>query len=589
MCSKVAVRGLQSETRRRQTNHNTTKHTAPRPGNLDTIDVAGSLDLNLIRQWCSELQDTHTWLYTLRLALSDNADSFMGFTEGPFRSVHRPALEFEPNLRQLVVQGVLRALTNNECRRGTPAGYFEVPKTDDLTRAIFDARPANDLFGEPPEINLPYFPAYLEALALFRAVYCASLDLRHWFFQIMLPECLRKHFMIRSMAGTTYIPMVWPMGFKWSPFIAQAIAWLLVIVSLRRTSLVFNLEQRDNTQMPSSISVTHKGVSGRILLFYDNILIVTEGEELFVVIAQAITETFKEARAVFKTDANPKHTAPMQSMTRNETSYLGAHLLWTEEAGLQARALEQTLHKWKVCTPLNTRRQIAQHLGQIIWWYSITCRPLYRIREVVHITTLVGGGDSDWDENFTLTDTQRDAIGQARTTALLNEWVTIQKPPTEWLTAASDASDTGIGGVYVMQDGTVEAFARPLPLQLKDQIIYIREIVAAVLTVEVYTSLTGPSNLLLAVDNAPAYFALSKGYSFAPGAQHLIDIINRRREAGLRVKFAWVPSELNPADMPSRGKLLNDPMAIEHESVTKGLPYVKGLDWAKTYEPHRAQ
>jgi hypothetical protein len=110
-----------------------------------------------------------------------------------------------------------------------------------LARIILDARLANAVCIPPPRARLP---ALLEELALplAHADVFAHLDLRHWFYQFALRDGgeLARLFCVRTRAAgptqpTTRQHMAMrrlPMGWSWSPAIAQEVALALLALAV---------------------------------------------------------------------------------------------------------------------------------------------------------------------------------------------------------------------------------------------------------------------------------------------------------------------------------------------------------------------
>lgn len=70
------------------------------------------------------------------------------------------------------------------------------------------------------------------------------------------------------------------------------------------------------------------------------------------------------------------------------------------------------------------------------------------------------------------------------------------------------------------------------------------------------------ADALFAVDNQPLFFAVIKGRSNNPKMHEAATVFARMRQRNLRPTVAWVPSDDNPADLPTRPNLL--PAHITH-------------------------
>ena len=103
----------------------------------------------------------------------------------------------------------------------------EVVKT--MGRMILACHRVNKEFEKPPRVHLPTMEALFGMMEEFEDMYCTSLDFRHFFDQIPLPGTVTtdspaSFFSVEDENGEIYELQVLPMGFSWSPWIAQNIA-----------------------------------------------------------------------------------------------------------------------------------------------------------------------------------------------------------------------------------------------------------------------------------------------------------------------------------------------------------------------------
>lgn len=143
------------------------------------------------------------------------------------------------------------------------ARYFAVLKEPlpPSARAIFDARTFNEWCKPPPSFHLVYPEMVLRLLSKFgtRKVMFYSADLVNMYYQIKIGNHLGTH-MALMLDGTTYLPLVLPMGWSWSCYIAQALTFGLILkeypgdedlgipreILLKKTPPAF-VEMRDGT------------------------------------------------------------------------------------------------------------------------------------------------------------------------------------------------------------------------------------------------------------------------------------------------------------------------------------------------------
>ena len=122
-------------------------------------------------------------------------------------------------------------------------------------RTIFHTKGINLGVSHAPPVNLSSFP---EWLAEFKdAEYLWTTDMRHFFHQFGLVEDIRKYFTVLCR-GNRFRCACLPMGWTWSPFIAQSLAWWLAVGD----------ESFEWRELPRVY--THRGV--KIIIWYDNLL-----------------------------------------------------------------------------------------------------------------------------------------------------------------------------------------------------------------------------------------------------------------------------------------------------------------------------
>jgi hypothetical protein len=89
-------------------------------------------------------------------------------------------------------------------------GVFAVEKDGDKQRLIIDARPANNVFIDPPKVSLPT-PDLLSQLVVpsSRPFYVAKVDLDNFYHRLTLPEWIRPYFALppvrASAVGLSHI------------------------------------------------------------------------------------------------------------------------------------------------------------------------------------------------------------------------------------------------------------------------------------------------------------------------------------------------------------------------------------------------
>ena len=111
--------------------------------------------------------------------------------------------------------------------------YFSVPKGNSgLARAIASCRLWNRRIPKAPNFSLVDHPTLLDLLAQFTSPSMATCDYKNHFYQIPLPPGAQGVFNVYFKQGSRgrkrYAMTVLPMGFSWSPFIAQTLTSIVM-------------------------------------------------------------------------------------------------------------------------------------------------------------------------------------------------------------------------------------------------------------------------------------------------------------------------------------------------------------------------
>jgi hypothetical protein len=112
-------------------------------------------------------------------------------------------------------------------------GFFQVPKTVEVEFAIVNCTSTNEGCVEPPPLRLA---EYAELLALIKSygpsARVLTSDIRHFSWQITLPNGNRRYF-CTAFDGKRYEWVCLPMGWTWSPWVAQGVASLAVYAAVQ--------------------------------------------------------------------------------------------------------------------------------------------------------------------------------------------------------------------------------------------------------------------------------------------------------------------------------------------------------------------
>jgi hypothetical protein len=120
-------------------------------------------------------------------------------------------------------------------------------------------------------------------------------DLRHWFHQIPVGADLQDLFGLR----TTVIWRCLPMGWSWSPLVAQALCWSFLLGRKAQQSPIFREEVLKETgHLPFWLDYNGEG-KGFGVVYYDNFFIAvgSQGD------AKRVEKRLRENAAAFNIDA----------------------------------------------------------------------------------------------------------------------------------------------------------------------------------------------------------------------------------------------------------------------------------------------
>ena len=168
------------------------------------------------------------------------------------------------------------------------SSYFAVRKSAKSSRSIFNGRRLSSMGPPPPSINLPslidFCPLIDEFLRSNERVYAHSGDLRHWFHQLPLPTKWHPFFGLR-LGRQDFTWCVLPMGWAYSPYVAQCYALMLLCGRHETQKSIFeeSVLKDGHSGPPKFLEVRHKGKRVALaLVYYDNFLILTSQEDLHV-------------------------------------------------------------------------------------------------------------------------------------------------------------------------------------------------------------------------------------------------------------------------------------------------------------------
>jgi hypothetical protein len=268
---------------------------------LDPITVAGVSNLHRIVGLLDlePVAETSLHMAALQALRGGTLMNFMGChlpKEGAERTSVGVDLRTHPRYREHLQYLNRAAVLTTELRIICWIRYFSVPKTSTHERAIMDCRSVNQLVRAPPQLLLVGMEEIVWALLVFPTPAMGSADFRHFFWQVPLASGDAQWFGIRD-GKTGYAVRCLPMGFAWSPYLAQLISTILLV-----SRCAFSHDAWSGRPV---IRFRHDGELVAVgIIFYDNFLVVASTVEVrdrilasFRRNARSAGQSSKDARA----------------------------------------------------------------------------------------------------------------------------------------------------------------------------------------------------------------------------------------------------------------------------------------------------
>ena len=509
---------------------------------------------------------------------------------------------YEDHIRSLVTCGLMRRANDSIGF----SSYFCVDKDEEHSRAIFNGKRLSRACPVPDPVNLIDTRKLVEEIRRFyrqthakskegagaRRVFGYLGDFRHWFHQINAPEVLRRLFGMINAGGEEYQWQSIPMGWSWSPVIAQSVAWSVITYARPEQEQLFDLTGLQGDQLPTYIKLKdHRGIA---LVYYDNFILLTDHAATRDEFRRRM-EGAEKSLGVHIKDGSTRVINPKDFIAKG-FEFLGVHfqgirdgrkdlsgIKWRPRRTGEWAVNDRTAPKIRQGSPV-TCREVATLSGQATFSLMLSPEGLRRhhhYRAVASAARRAGqvswhaGGKDRWESTF---DPSFD-LGP-----LLKAWgYAVEKeakpyeelfdgrsqefadPTYTWL-LCSDASKSGVGWCALRH--TDAGYREALPHQCLGRRLSEEESQAHITHLELDAFIEGllwwkrygpPDKRVTAVvDNAALAFILRNGVS---GNQRINDALSRPEvAAGLDLveDVILVISEDNPSDCCSRP---NDPDA----------------------------
>ena len=463
--------------------------------------------------------------------------------------------------------------------------YFQVPKGEHFWRVIVDARTAGRLCFHPPPVNFPHLRTLLTEVAsliFLGSMWAVTGDWKYWFYQIPINDSLKRRFGIQVSDPDDPTKTIFrrmrclPMGWPWSPRIAQCIGWLVI---LHREKDAENLGVHESWgDNPPSFVRLRDGPNGKttglIFLWLDNVMVLSLDESL-------------RNKWYNRLDANARRfNVRWKNLEKtSKPKYLGIFFRWIKNKVVWCHESERT-KKWRLVVnqDILTARDVARHVGIAIWHQMVTLEPLYEISDSIEIMRRISPrlkSKKDWDKplaELSLTLPLKDirTLREHVRTALRNKDVMMDTTVAmETAYVCMDACkedqsifkstdpkkrlgavDNGAGVVWFGKDHTEYQAERHRWSDAERLLpIHVLEIKAVKWAlIDILPPARVRTRLVIGEDNTIVVAALSKGYSSCAATRiEIKEIFALCKAKNYVLEIIWVPSLENAADPLSRG------------------------------------
>ena len=437
-----------------------------------------------------------------------------------------------------------------------------------------------------------------------------TLDFRHFFHEVGVSENLSRYFGV-CIDGNYYRWRTMPMGFAFSPFCAQSIAWAAILYATIKDGEEDPdfIIPKGLKKLPTTIEVRGGGF---VTNYYDNLLLCGSHTDV-TRIAKRIRKSFERFNIEVKEGSEELRSA--HDLVTQPLVYLGAAMFFerNREGSLvfSWKQCSKKLDKWRalqLCADPDsldvsdpwaknwTRRELAAFIGRVLWRRSLShhyprsgTAPIIKLLRRM-ITNENGKGMLDprkWDARDFQLDTDEEKLAREAWTDVLSNpphhYDDIPHP-SHHIVVATDSSD-GYG--YVMYDSegnVIEEIARTWDVEFpgwksqpptqsfkwSERHIYLKELKAAI---DFLSELSGrfPNTVFdIGIDNTAAMAAIKNIYSGSYEACEWLDAFHEKLQGNHCIVSAWgVRSEDNALDPSSRQ--CYDPTNSVHTCKDKGL------------------
>jgi len=524
---------------------------------LDPIENAGCLDTNALLRTALKLGWSHA-ASNISL-ITDIATFRTRALAAPIenRRLLRTHPKYQSHIRELERSNVL-ALEEASfllfCSR-----YFAVPKNDDVSRSIFNGNLLSKACVPPPGVSLMDAVRVNRMFSDFAAggmTFGFAGDFRHFFHMILVCKEVSRFFGI--CCGQTYRWKVLPMGWSFSPAIAQTIGWLLFCGRENGQESLFDESFFSDPCLPE---VLHVKEGGLLFLYYDNFLLLCRCPIRVATIRARMLQNLKKYSGL-----EPMKLIKEIHSLKKACSAAFFHL------GSQYRFLRhrdqtsaQGILQWRPkTTPSNESwtstsscRELAKRVGRIVYRFMLEDKGLTseEWHRTVDVIRAIGSTarSSGWDSLFAANDDQLKFLENRRVWLCTNDWIESKGPrPHPLFIIISDASLWGFGWAIIelATFRLVEQASGQWPHDLEGTHIYRLEAQACFMAFHAFIALVGPQPAVLVTDNSALAGTLRRGFSMCRPVQEALQVITK---TSIPHEVVQITSHENVTDPHSRG------------------------------------
>lgn len=475
---------------------------------------------------------------------------------------------YHDHFRVLVACGLLIPSSRQQCRHWS--NYFAVEKTRETTRAIFNGKRLSIQCPTPPPVNLVEPVRLLQRIQEHARrhgrVELVAGDFRHWFHQIPVSPALRQLFGLRDSRGHDYHWGALPMGWSWSPCIAQAHAWAVLMYAEQGEKSLFDLSgfKDEGAQLPSFVA-TSSG-KGFVTVYYDNFVVCTADPGEADAIAKRIKRVCESLHAVIKEGSFARIT--QQELHNKPVQLLGIELKTLPGLKGRTRAIQcrpAKLDVWSSLPPPEEQvscRSAAEYVGRSLFAASLIPGGLRRTslgRSGLGLAREIGkhAWRSGWEGTVELPALKklwRSVLDLKDSPIVIDVSQTTEKSETRTMILSTDASSKGFGWAIFDDSDALQRGAATArhegTWEDPQEHIYFKELRCALMGLRDARRRHEKMQFQLVVDNSAVAWALQHGFSSSLKGTSIMD--EYEEELSYIAGVTLVISQDNPGDCPSR-------------------------------------